>query len=263
MRGQTNRTGYIVFGLGSGRSGTASLAGLLNAQPDMVCFHEANPAAMAWEGAEDTVISQLRDYHAILRGETRALTIDRTSPNRTAPVARLKALAEVRGIGDVAHYYLPYVETILAQAPQARFPCLRRDREEVVESFMAKLRLASPARLRRVCAWLRGRPLPRSRNHWAGPDDRRWRGDLRFDKCFPSYEGMATADLATHLRRWHRDYHTEVERLQTRYPDHIRLFDISCLNHADGRQSLLDFCLPGGKTDPDVTVHTNRRPATV
>lgn len=262
MGGRANTTGHIVFGLGSGRSGTASLAGLLNAQPDMVCFHEANPAAMAWEGAEDTVISQLRDYRAILHGETRALTVDLTSPHRTAPVARLKALRQIAGIGDVAHYYLPYVETILAHAPQARFPCILRDREEMVQSFIAKLRLTPRRRLRRVCAWLQGTPLPRSRNHWAGSQDRRWRGDLRFDKCFPSYEGMATADLASHLRRWHRDYYTEVERLRAQYPDHIRLFDISCLNHPDRRQELLEFCLPGGKIAPDVTVHTNCRSAT-
>lgn len=262
MGGRSDRSGHIIFGLGSGRSGTASLAGLLNAQPGTVCFHEANPAAMSWEGAEDTVISQLRDFHAILQGDTRAVTIDLTSPDRCGPVARLKALGQVTGIGDVAHYHLPYVETILAHAPQARFPCILRDREEMVQSFTAKLRLAPPGRARRLWAFLRRRPLPRSRNHWAGPQDRRWQGDLRFDKCFPSYEGMATADLATHLRRWHRDYYTEVERLQSQYPDHIRLFDISCLNDADGRRTLLDFCLPGGKIAPDVTVHANSRSAT-
>lgn len=258
MTDPVGTAGRIVFGLGSGRSATKSLAALLDAQPGTVCFHEANPASMAWQGAEDTVLSLLRDFEAILEGGTRAVTIDRTSPHRDGPVARMKSLPAVTGIGDVAHYYLPYVETILRHAPLARFPCIWRDRDAVVQSFITKLQLKPPRLRRRLRAWATGTRLTVSRNHWAGPGDRRWQPDLRFDKCFPSYEGMRTADLAAHLRRWHHDYYTEVNRLAALYPDHIRLFDIGCLNDTAGRRDILNFCLPGGKITPEVTVHTNR-----
>jgi hypothetical protein len=257
MTSPENCTGHIFFGLGAGRSGTASLAGLLNAQPGTVCFHEINPSAMAWQGAEDTVLSLLRDFRAILRGEERSVTIDRTSPNRNAPVARMKALRTVTGIGDVGHYYLPYVETILEREPQARFPCLWRDQEEVVQSFITKLKLNPHSRTARVQALLRRKLLPDSRNHWAGPEDTRWQEDKRFDACFPGYEGLETADLATHLRRWHEEYYAKVRRLAHRYPDHVRIFDLASLNDIRGRTDLLEFALPGADIESDVSVHVN------
>ncbi len=254
---------YMIFGLGSGRSGTASLAGLFNAQPNTVCFHEVNPSAMAWRGAEGTVISLLRDFRAILAGEERALTIDRTSPHRDGPVPRLRALDRVTGIGDVGHYYLPYVETILTRAPNARFPCLWRDREEVVESFIAKLALKPYGRMERSRALIKGRSLPTSRNHWAGPSDNRWQSDLRFDACFPSYDGMENDGLAAHLRRWHDDYYAEAERLAALHPDHVRIFDLSALNNQTKRRAILEFAMPGAEVEPDVSVHVNHSTATL
>ncbi len=254
--------GHIVFGLGAGRSGTVSLAVLLDAQPNTVCFHEINPSAMAWEGAEGTVISLLRDFRAILSGDERALTIDRTSPDRDAPIERMMALERVTGIGDVGHYYLPYVETILVRAPQARFPCLRRDRDAVVQSFTAKLRLRPHSRTTRLRALFKGIPLPQSRNHWAGSGDTRWQEHERFDACFPSYEGLGAADLATHLQRWHDDYYAEADRLAALHPNHVRVFDLDCLNNTKGRRALLEFALPGAETDPDVAVHANSRAVT-
>jgi len=253
--------GQIIFGLGSGRSGTASLAGLFNTQPDTVCFHELNPSAMSWQGAEGTVISLLRDFRAILAGEERAVTIDRTSPHRNGPVPRMMKLGRITSIGDVGLYYLPYVETILTRAPNARFPCLWRDREEVVQSFIAKLALKPHGKMERARAIIKRHRLPTSRNHWAGPSDKRWGADVRFDACFPSYDGMETQDLAAHLRRWHDEYYAQATSLAKKYPDHVRIFDLSALNDVAERRAILEFAMPGAEIDPDVSVHVNQRAA--
>lgn len=255
--------GHMIFGLGSGRSGTASLGGLINAQPGAVCFHEINPSAMAWQGAEGTVISLLRDFRAILEGGERALTIDRTSPNRDAPVPRMLEMDRVQAIGDVGHYYLPYVETILEREPNTRFPCFWRAEDKVVESFTAKMRLKPHGRMERLRATLTGNALPTSRNHWAGAGDDRWRGDLRFDACFPSYDDLNGAPLADHLRRWHQEYYAEVERLVAKHPDHVRIFDLERMNSVEGRREILEFALPGFDVDPDVEVHANHRAVTL
>lgn len=257
-----SRTGRpIVFGLGSGRSGTASLAGLLNAQPGIVCFHEINPSSMAWVGAEDTVAALVHDFQSILAGGARHLIIDRTLKKREAPVDRMKSLETVRGIGDVAHYYLPYVETILAHAPQARFPCLKRDREATVRSFATKLRLAPHSRFERLYAWAKGMHLHTSRNHWDGSKDERWKADGRFDKCFPNYEGLETADLSEYVRRWYDEYYATIDALIERYPGSLRVFDMSCLNDSAGRRELLEFALPDTEINPDVAIHVNAGPA--
>ena len=85
----------LIFGLGSGRCGTTSLAALLNRQPDVCCFHELAPSVMAWEGAEATVGSLLRDFGAIGEGGPRWVTADRVVPERETGLARLGALEQV------------------------------------------------------------------------------------------------------------------------------------------------------------------------
>ena len=254
--------GQIVFGLGSGRCGTTSLAELLNAQPGVVCFHEINPASSAWVDGEDTVIALLNDFNAILGGAAdRSLVIDRSVKGRTAPVARLKSLDRVTGMGEVAHYHLPYVELILERVPDARFPCLYRAREDVVRSFATKLRLPRYNRLERLHARIHGYHLPVSRNHWAGRQDRRWKSDPRFDKCFPSYDGLEDADISAYLGRWHDEYYATVRTLCERHPENVRIFDMEALNDPEGRRAILEFALPGKEINVDVTAHANANPA--
>ncbi|MCF1709747.1 hypothetical protein L0V05_13075 [Tabrizicola sp. J26] len=256
----------VVFGLGSGRCGTKSLAALLNAQPGTVCFHEANPSAMAWAGAEDTVFSLLRDFRAILDDDERAITVDRASPDRTEPLKRLHALPRVEVIGDVGIYYLPYVTQILSRFPEARFPCLQRDRTEVIKSYVRKLGVPhrSPPAAGTVRDALRGllRPKPTqslvqpSRNHWCGDADRRWVPDRRWDKCFPSYDDLGSASLADHIARFYDDYYGQVDELASRYPENVRVFPMESLNSVDGRADILRFCR-GGRTVVDVEVFEN------
>lgn len=99
----------VVFGLGTGRCGTSSLASLLDAQAGAYVTHEMSPI-LPWNVDAEAVES------------------------------RVNALVD-RGVdisGDVSSTYLPHVETILSVFPSAKFVCLERPKAEVVESFSAK-----------------------------------------------------------------------------------------------------------------------------
>ncbi|HJP01578.1 MAG TPA: glycosyltransferase, partial [Planctomycetota bacterium] len=104
------RKRQIVFGLGTGRCGTKSLAFLLDSQSGADVTHERNQHGVAWKGGE--------------------LAVD-------------EALAWCRGadghtvVGDVGFYYLPYVEYILEREPDAKFVCLQRDCGETVRSYLS------------------------------------------------------------------------------------------------------------------------------
>jgi len=103
-----NDTPHIVLGIGSGRCGTLSLAQLLDKQPNASVTHERRPL-LPWNVVDvERVVSE-----------------------------RVKRLCELGTtlVGDVASFYLPYIETFIALAPEIRVVCLRRDRESVVESF--------------------------------------------------------------------------------------------------------------------------------
>lgn len=231
----------IVFGLGTGRCGTTSLASLLNGQPETVCFHELNPSCMAWSGAEATIGSLMRDFKAILGGEQPEVTADLVAPNRTAPLERASSLPKISAIGDIGSYYLPYVPFMLDRWPGLRFPCLRRDRSEVIASFAFKLSQPTSAL---------------HRNHWAAQEDNRWRRDMVWDRCFPTFTGMSDKDLEAHIALYYDTYYEKAEYFAARFPDRLRIFAMTDLNSSEGRARLLEFCLPS-RVHVDLEVHLN------
>jgi hypothetical protein len=46
---------------------------------------------------------------------------------------QLQMMNDIQPLGDIA-YYLHYVEDILAQNPNCKFVCIKRDREKTVRS---------------------------------------------------------------------------------------------------------------------------------
>lgn len=241
----------LIFGLGSGRCGTTSLAALLNRQPDVCCFHELAPSVMAWEGAEATVGSLLRDFGAIGEGGPRWVTADRVVPERETGLARLGALEQVTALGDVASYYLPYVAFILEQAPGARFPVLRRDRDETVRSFVRKL-TDHGGRVKR-----RWWEPPQVRNHWLPRADKRWVSDLIWDKNFPGYDLPDGSGLEDYVARYYDDYYARVGALEEAFPESLRVFGLEHMTTRAGRAEILEFCLPG-RAHVDAEAHLNK-----
>lgn len=231
----------IIIGLGSGRCGTRSLASLLNAQADTVCFHEVNPSCMAWTGTERTVLSMLEEFRAVLAGGPRQITVDLATRRRAEQLPRLRSLEAVRAIGDVASYYLPYAP-MLAGMPDVRMPVLRRDKDATVASFIQVMRIRR-GRIRTVidgvATLLRRRPYRRFRNHWVEHDGRRYRRSAKFDKCFPKFQAKTVEDAVGQY--WDLYYHTAKE-LAAKYPAKIRIFAVDDLNTQSGQRAILEFC---------------------
>lgn len=178
-----------MFGLGTGRCGTKSLAALLSWQDDADVQHERFESAIAWAKSEDQV-------HAFLDACA-------ARPDRAL-------------VGDVAFYYLPYIEMILARRPDARFIALQRRRATTIDSYMQ---------------WTEGR------NHWMKHNGTRWRHD-EWDKCYPKYRARTKAGA---LRRYWDDYYRTFEQLRRRYPNNLRRFRVESLNTEAGQRAILDF----------------------
>lgn len=109
LKTKTKETRF-VFGLGSGRSGTSSLAQLLNLQDDYTMSHEVRPI-LAWNCDKKLLYKKLN---------------------------QLAAKSQTRVTGDVASSYLPFVEEIIGLFPQTKFVCIKRDMHETIKSFMTK-----------------------------------------------------------------------------------------------------------------------------
>jgi len=240
----------IIIGLGSGRSGTVSLARLLNSQEETVCFHEINPCCMSWSGSAGPVFSMLNEFQSILNNGPRdRVTIDLTSPNRNSPLKRLQDLSEVSCIGDVGFYYLNYVEQIIPEFTNVKFPCLRRNKTETIRSFINKMKINSTgiAKLKQLAF-----RLPKYRNHWVDHSGEKWLADAKWDKCYPTFE-VDSLEQALSLY-WHF-YYSEAERLSKKYQQ-VRIFDVSQLNTSKGQKEILEFC--GFSKYKVIKVHENR-----
>ena len=190
-------TQSIVLGIGSGRCGASSLAAVLNHQPGVQVNHE-EPPLLPWkrEPGEHVIRERL---------------------------ARFRRTRDAHLVGDVASFYLPYLEDAIAVEPGIRIVCLKRPREEVIESF---------------CRWLeQANPLPT--NHWARTPASGWHHDPIRTRIFPQYE---TQDRREGIARYWDEYYARVSQLIARYPDQVRLFETErALNTEDGLRELLGF----------------------
>ncbi len=187
----------VVFVLGTGRCGTKSLASVLSIQHDTAFSHELAPV-LPWEPAcgPEVVSNRLHELHQ----------------------------RDGRVVGDAGFYYLPYVPEIARQAPDTRFVCLKRNRSQVVESYMHHTR---------------------GRNHWMPHDGSYWRKDPLYDPCYPKY---ALPPPPPGLPVWHRkaqaiglywdDYYAVAENFACEYA-HFTLLETDALNDSHGVGEIL------------------------
>jgi hypothetical protein len=232
----------IVIGLGTGRSGTASLAKLLNAQTEALCFHEMNPACVRFSGTSKPILNTIDEYQAILDGgDPSMLTVDLSRPVAVKAYDQLCKMHRVQLIGDVAFYYLSYVEAIAARTRNVRFLCMRRDIDATVASWVKKSRAPrwrSKYVADRLSTWITREPFYRSHNYWMVHDGTRWALDPLWDKCFPKFK--ATSKLGA-IRKYCEYYYEEADRLAAKLEGRFRFVEINRLNEQSYQSGILQF----------------------
>ncbi len=253
-------SGHLVIGLGSGRSGTASLASLIDRQPGGLCFHEMNPSCSVFSGNPQTAVNTVSELRRILDGGDRArLSIDYSRPMSVQTYDRLQGMERVDLLGDIAYYYLNYVDDILQAVPSVRFVCIKRDREQTVASWLNK---TSIRRWRSL--WLADRlkslitrtPFYREYNHWQEHDGSTFKPDPVWDSCFPKIEAASKEEA---IRMYWDQYYRQAEELAARLPQSFRIFDISDLSDEQGQLDILRFIgLPDSAIQLSGDVHLHR-----
>lgn len=172
----------LVFGLGTGRSGSYSLASFLDAQIDSEVSHEN--FWCPWEYDDFSMNATLQTmYH------------------------RNKGL-----VGDVACYLLPYVEKIIEKDSDVKFICIKRGKEETVNS------------------WLKHSGKI---NHWTKNSN-----DINgLTFVFPKYD----LPKKEALEKYWDDYYAWSGYLEQEFPDNMRVLDIDALSSQKGQDSILGF----------------------
>ncbi|MCK9259477.1 MAG: hypothetical protein M0P63_06895 [Azoarcus sp.] len=232
----------IVIGLGSGRTGTASLAKLIDSQRNALCFHELNPAGAVFEGNPQPLRNTIREFQAILQGgEKHLLAVDYTRPPSVKTYEKLKAMDKVEILGDIAFYYLQYVEDLLQITHDIRFVCIRRDKNETVESWLEKSSIH-----RWKSLWVADRlksaivrtPFHKSHNYWQRHNGNTWAIDPVWDKTFPKFEATSKREA---IEKYWEYYYAKAAELAASHPENFRIFEITDMSTPDGQRRILEF----------------------
>lgn len=233
----------IIIGLGTGRSGTASLAKLLNAQKDALCFHEMNPSCVRFFDTPRPILNTIDEYQAILDGgDPSMLTVDLGRGVAAKAYDELCKMPCVRMIGDIAFYYLSYVDAIVARNQNVRFICLKRDKAATVRSWIQKSGLGrwrSKEIADRLGALITRESYHESRNFWMEHDGSKWQKDPIWDKCFPNFPGPTKQKA---IEQYWDYYYEEAEKVAARHPDVFRIVKSEDINVTEYQTSLLAFC---------------------
>lgn len=232
----------IVIGLGSGRTGTASLSHLISSQQDAICFHELNPTGCVFSGNPQPILNTVNEFQAILDGgDHRMLAIDYARPASVDTYRELQRMSRVSMVGDIAYYYLNYVDDILAVNRNVRFVCIKRDRQETIESWLVKAAIQ-----RWPSLWLADvlkslitrTPFYRTRNFWQQHDGSRYAPDPVWDSTFPKFEA---ASMPEAIGRYWDSYYRQAAETEQRHPDHFRIFPIETMSSPGGQREILSF----------------------
>jgi len=191
----------LVFGLGTGRCGSASLTYLLSHQKSTLATHELFPV-LPWDP------------------DMGKLTYRWTQMDHQAHLHDV--------VFDAGIYYFSYVQTLIKSWKMheyakdrydLRFICLKRKKEEVVKSFLRKFEKQ------------KNNPLQDHNdknlvvNEW--------------DETFPKYPSDISLEEA--IGFFYDDYYEVTDRYEEMHPDLFRTFNTNDLNTDDGVSSILNF----------------------
>lgn len=174
----------FIIGLGTGRCGTNSLADLLNMQPGINISHEYL-FPLPWNFSLEVIQRRIYD----LRKKN----------------------------GDVAFYYLNYVEHINSVYPSSKFVCLKRDKAGTIMSYMKK---------------------SENRNNWIEHNGNKWSKSKFFYNSYPKFDVELKEEA---LDKYYELYYSKARKLEETMPN-FKIFDLNDLNTQSGVLKILDFC---------------------
>lgn len=186
----------LIIGLGSGRCGTYTLYHIMKSQEGASFTHERYE--LPWKADE------FKGMGCVVSIFSRGGSV----------------------VGDTGFYWINYIPDIIEHAPYTKFICLKRNKKQVVDSFIKR---------------------SEGENWWTQASSKHWDRNDKLEMrvlMFPKYDLPKRKAIA--------EYYDEYYRIawvwEQKYPHNFRVFDMeSVLNTNEGQSSMMEFC---GIEDP-------------
>lgn len=207
----------LVFGTGSARCGTKSLATLFGEQSHVAITHER--FIIPWEFNEKECARVVR--HCQVKPMRQAIT-------RGKPVRWVRYdVSGAQIMGDIAPYYLNYAQRLIEEH-DAKIVCLKRDKEATVKSF-----------------------LKQRFDHCSRASDRDTKPPRNLYISLPKFDKPTRRENAEAY--W--DYfYALAEEIEGLYPEHFRIWEMESLNYDVDQREILTFIGVPLNTQTNVSV---------
>tara|TARA_B110000503_G_scaffold34861_2_gene56923 strand:- start:49236 stop:49919 length:684 start_codon:yes stop_codon:yes gene_type:complete len=201
-----------------------------------------NPSSAVFSGNPQPHVNTIREYQDLLEGGDRArVSIDYSRPSSVKTYEKLQSMGQVKLIGDIAFYYLNYIDELFEVAPQCVAVCMKRDREATVGSWLKKSAIGRWRSLwlaDRLKSWLTRMPFYTEYNFWQDHDGSHWMKEPVWDSCFPKFEAASKKEA---IEMYWDYYYLEADRLQKKYPGRFKIFDVRDLSDSEGQKRILSL----------------------
>ncbi|OUT38921.1 MAG: hypothetical protein CBB66_04410 [bacterium TMED6] len=204
----------IILGLGVSRKETKKMHKFFNNQDYFDLDYESDVKNFSWYNSENIVINRIKTLEKKLYTNT-------NSSKKNFHVT-----------GDIAFYYLPYIELLINNFPYIKFISTKKSKKHIFKDLKADIQTNSslPARLLLF--------KKKYKNHWNDHDGKKWEKDYINDKCYPKYD---ISDLDKSINMYIDSYISEVRKIQRKYPKNLKVFFTDELNSNYGKKKIFNF----------------------
>ena len=168
-------------------------------------------------------------------------------------------MSNIEIMGDIAYYYLQYVEDILKINQGVKFICIKRDKEKTVNSWVKKTTISRWPSLwiaDRFKSIITGTPFYKSKNHWQEHDGSTWELDPVWDKTFPNFKAHSKKEA---ISKYWDYYYNKAASLVDKYPVNVKVFPIDDMSSKSGQTRILEFIgIPEDKMVLSDEVHLHK-----
>ncbi len=204
----------IVLGLGVSRKETKKIHSFLNNQKNFDFNFESDIDKISWHNSENIVVDRVKALEGRLYNNT-------SKSNKNFTVT-----------GDIAFYFLPYIELLINNFPYLKFISTKKSKKNTFQDIMSDIDTNYSIFYRLFML------RKRYKNHWVNHDGYKWQKDYLLDKCYPKFISDSLEDS---IQKYIDLYILDLKKIQKKYPKNLKVFYSDELDSNYGKKKVLSF----------------------